>query len=147
MRLPVFAAVILLFLGTTAWPTGEQDGFSVSGIVTFTKEGTIYMRLVDKTGFRNMNSGTYHRLILPWKGTGSAAGTAPFCFERVRAGTWAIMAFQDLNGNGRLDAGAFGPAEPWGCYKPARPGFRPPRFNDVSFTVAGGMSGLTVVVK
>lgn len=42
-------------------------------------------------------------------------GGGRFVFEDVPAGVWAVAAFQDVNGNGRLDRTGLGlPLEPYG---------------------------------
>lgn len=38
----------------------------------------------------------------------------PFKFEGLQQGTYGVRCFQDVNGNGKLDKGLFGPSEPWG---------------------------------
>ena len=38
----------------------------------------------------------------------------PFNFEGLQQGTYGVRCFQDVNGNGKLDKGLFGPSEPWG---------------------------------
>jgi uncharacterized protein (DUF2141 family) len=53
-------------------------------------------------------------------------------FLSVLGGTYGIRCFQDLNGNGKLDKGLFGPSEPWALSWTVKKRF-PPRFNDISF--------------
>ncbi len=53
-----------------------------------------------------------------------------FHFEVVR-GRWALSAFDDLNDNGKLDMGTFGPREPNGFWQPFH-AWRKPRFDDVA---------------
>jgi uncharacterized protein (DUF2141 family) len=53
-----------------------------------------------------------------------------FRFE-VAPGRWAISAFEDRNGNGKLDMGWFGPKEPAGFWRPFH-GWRKPRFGEVA---------------
>ena len=40
-----------------------------------------------------------------------------------------------VNGNGDLDMGSFGPKEPWGTYRDARPKFRGPKFEEMAFVI------------
>jgi uncharacterized protein (DUF2141 family) len=59
-----------------------------------------------------------------------------FSFQQVPPGTYALVTFLDMNGNGMLDSGFFGPTEPWGMsFRTSRPRFRAPRFEDASFTL------------
>ena len=58
-------------------------------------------------------------------------------------GTYAIKAYHDRNGNGRLDTGAFGaPVEPYGFSNDARGTFGPPPFTAATFTLPA--AGTTV---
>lgn len=54
----------------------------------------------------------------------------------IPAGQYAISAFIDLNGNGKLDTNFFGiPREPYCFSKNFRPKFSPPDFNDCKFDI------------
>jgi len=46
-----------------------------------------------------------------------------FEFKDVKKGIYWIRCFQDLNGNGKLDFGLFGPIEPWGYVSIMSPTF------------------------
>jgi hypothetical protein len=59
--------------------------------------------------------------------------TPAFRFE-VPSGHWAVSAFEDLNDNGVLDMGMFGPKEPNGFWRQFR-AWRKPRFADVESMV------------
>ena len=63
----------------------------------------------------------------------SPATEFPYAF-RVKAGRWAISAYEDRNENGKLDMGLFGPREPVGFTIPYRHRRRP-RFDDVAMLV------------
>ena len=69
---------------------------------------------------------------------------APAVFQfHVPAGDWALSAFEDQNGNGILDIGAFGPREPSGFWRPFH-AWRKPRFDDVSSRFNKDTSGLEI---
>jgi uncharacterized protein (DUF2141 family) len=54
-------------------------------------------------------------------------------------GTYAISAFHDENGNGKLDTGLFGiPSEGWGTSRNAAGSMGPPSWADARFRYAGG---------
>jgi uncharacterized protein (DUF2141 family) len=54
----------------------------------------------------------------------------------VPAGNWAVLAFQDANGNGELDRNFIGiPSEDYGFSRDARGKFGPPSFEDAVITV------------
>ena len=52
----------------------------------------------------------------------------------VSAGRWALSAFEDVNDNGVLDMGIFGPKEPSGFWHPFH-AWRRPRFDDVAASI------------
>ena len=61
-----------------------------------------------------------------------------FLKKGLPKGTYALALFQDLNGNGTLDTGAFGiPQEPTGFSNDAQDVMGPPSFEECSFTVRG----------
>jgi uncharacterized protein (DUF2141 family) len=64
----------------------------------------------------------------------------------VPAGEWAVSAYEDINGNGKLDMGFFGPKEPTGFWRPFT-GRRKPTFKDVSFAVTLDTSGIVINLK
>lgn len=64
----------------------------------------------------------------------------------VPPGTYALRAFQDLNGNAQLDRPMIGPpSEPWGVSNDIRHSFRAPRFEEARIAIAPG--GPPVVLK
>jgi uncharacterized protein (DUF2141 family) len=74
-------------------------------------------------------------------------GKVSFQFGEVPRGTYGIRCFQDVNENQKLDRGVFGPSEPWGVYRPKRPAFRGPQFEEISFVVDRDMVDVQVEVK
>jgi uncharacterized protein (DUF2141 family) len=66
-------------------------------------------------------------------------GAATWEITDLRAGDYAIKAFHDVNGNGRLDRGAFGiPTEPYGFSRNARGRLGPPGYDDARFRFGTG---------
>ncbi len=80
---------------------------------------------------------TYLTPACPYGGRAPAA--VPVTRVRVRGvepGTYAVLAFQDLNGNGRLDRTLFGiPTEPVGFSNDPSLRFGPPRFDVAAVTI------------
>ncbi len=74
-------------------------------------------------------------------------GRAPFSFEGVPKGTYGIRCFQDVSGTGKMEKGMFGPKQPWGTYRPARPTFRAPSFDEVSFEVDKNVENIAIELK
>jgi uncharacterized protein (DUF2141 family) len=58
-------------------------------------------------------------------------------FLDVTAGSYAVSAAHDINGNGKTDRNFVGlPTEPWAVSNNVRPTLRAPRFVEAAFTVA-----------
>jgi len=72
-------------------------------------------------------------------------GTMTFTFENVSPGTYAVAAYHDVNGNGRMDTGMFGlPQEPYGFSNDVGR-IAPPNFLAATFPVSS--PGVTVDVR
>jgi uncharacterized protein (DUF2141 family) len=96
----------------------------------------VYVALWDASGF----------LQLPVQKTRIDPGaTAVFHFQ-VPAGRWALSAFEDENGNGLLDEGAFGPKEPSGFWRPFH-GWHKPRFDEVAFQIDRDMTDIEIRLR
>jgi len=64
------------------------------------------------------------------------AGETTVLVKGVPAGTWAVLAYQDENGNGELDRNLVGmPKEAYGFSRDARGRFGPPGFEDAAIEV------------
>jgi len=65
-----------------------------------------------------------------------SAKTLRLTFPDLEPGEYAIGVYQDLNGNGRLDATvARNPTEPWGISNNPRPKGRSPNWDEAKFTL------------
>jgi uncharacterized protein (DUF2141 family) len=65
-----------------------------------------------------------------------SAKTVSLTFSDLQAGEYAVGVYQDLNGNGRLDATvARNPTEPWGMSNDPRPTDRYPTWDEAKFTL------------
>lgn len=54
-------------------------------------------------------------------------------------GTYAVRAFQDVDGDGKMGTNPFGlPVEPYGFSNDAKPNMGPPAFDDAAFAVKAG---------
>jgi uncharacterized protein (DUF2141 family) len=76
--------------------------------------------------------------------TGSVTGGRATCsFPTLPSGTYALAAFEDRNGNGRLDRNALGfPVEGYAFSRDARGRFGPPKFDAAAFAHDGGKNTL-----
>lgn len=67
------------------------------------------------------------------------AGTTTVTVENVPPGTWAVLAYQDENGNGKLDRNLLGiPSENYGFSRDAAGKFGPPGFDAAAIEVGEG---------
>jgi len=70
---------------------------------------------------------------------------AGFRFQ-VPRGAWALSAFEDVNGNGELDMGMFGPKEPSGFWRKFT-GWHRPDFDEVSVVVERDIENAVIELK
>ncbi|BCS30844.1 hypothetical protein TBR22_A00440 [Luteitalea sp. TBR-22] len=74
-------------------------------------------------------------------------GSATVAFRNLGPGTYAVSAYHDVNGNGRMDTNFIGiPKEPTGASNDAKGRMGPPSFKDAQFTVKAEMS-ITVTMQ
>ncbi|HKY18239.1 MAG TPA: DUF2141 domain-containing protein [Rhizomicrobium sp.] len=72
-------------------------------------------------------------------------GRTTVTLNNVPPGTYAIQAYQDINGNDKMDTSWFGfPLEPFGFSRDAQPRLSKPRFSAVKFEVAPGVNTQTL---
>jgi len=63
----------------------------------------------------------------------------------IEPGTYAVVLYQDLNGNGELDKKMFGiPKEPYGFSRNFKPVFSGPTFDDCKVEVKEGETTITI---
>jgi len=84
----------------------------------------VYVALWDAQGF----------LSRPVRQARMQPGLSPEFWFQISSGRWALSAFEDVNGNGVLDMGTFGPKEPSGFWRPFH-GWHKPKFDDVAVEV------------
>ncbi|HSP26504.1 MAG TPA: DUF2141 domain-containing protein [Saliniramus sp.] len=100
-------------------------------------EGQIYVGLCDR-GFEEA-------LCIDGKFQAARPGTMTFTFENVPPGTYAIAAYHDVNGNGRMDTGTFSlPKEPYGFSNDVGR-IAPPNF--LAATIPVSSPGATITVR
>jgi uncharacterized protein (DUF2141 family) len=129
MRHAILAAAALL--------AASPASFAVSGRVTGgSGKHAIFVALWQEDGF----------LKAPvQRARFEAGGATDFHFD-VPPGRWALSAFEDVNGNGVLDMGMFGPKEPSGFSKPFT-AWRSPKFDDVAFALDRDMANADIALK
>ncbi|KQQ87906.1 DUF2141 domain-containing protein [Massilia sp. Leaf139] len=109
----------------------------VSGV---TAKGKVAVAVCDKASFLKQCA---HNATAP-----AQAGETTVTIKDVPAGTWAVLAYQDENGNGELDRNLIGiPKEPYGFSRDARSKFGPPSFEDAAFEVGDAPAAATVRLR
>lgn len=69
----------------------------------------------------------------------AVAGETVVAFRDIPPGTWAVLAYQDENGNSQLDRNFLGiPTENYGFSRDAAGRFGPPGFDDAAIDVREG---------
>jgi len=128
-----------------AVPADPLDCFTVYGECQVTGRGVLHVFLVDERCFA-LPMSCILAATTTLDGSGPKTRRVAFAFP-VPQGTYGIRCFLDVNGNGALDRGLFGPIEPWGMsWRVGRlAGF--PRFADICFVVAGDVSCPMVIVE
>lgn len=140
----IFIAVLFLLTGSQL--PAQQATFRVSGEISFPKTGDLYVQLITKEEFDSGKDAGFGTIVAV-NPEDMKKGKAAFSFEGVPKGTYGIRCFQDVNGTGKMEKGIFGPKEPWGTYRPARPMLRAPRFDEISFEVNGDIRDIKIELK
>jgi len=78
----------------------------------------------------------FRRPPVDWRSVAPTARTLRLTFADLEPGEYAVAVYQDLNGNGRLDATiARNPTEPWGVSNNAQGKDRAVTWDDAKFTL------------
>jgi len=123
-----------LFTFTGFLHLSTDDKFTVSvNIKNLSKDGTLYMSLY------NSEEDFYIKKTLASKHIVVKNGKInPIIFKDLPKGKYAIICFQDLNDNHKLDFTNYMPDEPWGLSNNIVL-MGPPTWNDAIFTVENNM--------
>jgi uncharacterized protein (DUF2141 family) len=124
----------------------QEKGFMVKGEISFPKKGAIMISLLTKEEYKSNKSSRFQSTIEVGP-KDLEKGKTSFSFTNVPEGTYGIRCFQDLNGNKILDRGDFGPVEPWGTYRPNRPAFRGPMFEEIAFKVDKDIADIKIELQ
>ncbi|QOL51609.1 DUF2141 domain-containing protein [Massilia litorea] len=109
----------------------------VSGV---TAKGNVKVAVCDRERFLKQCA---------WSASAPAQpGETTVVVKGVPAGTWAVLAYQDENGNNELDRNFVGmPKEPYGFSRDARGKFGPPSFEDAAIEVGETQATATVRLR
>jgi uncharacterized protein (DUF2141 family) len=113
----LFVGFALLFSVALA-----EENYTLSGEVTFRKDGDIYICLLNMEGWRDFQT-PGHELtsqkckVIKMNADLKAAKKVSFKFDSVPKGTYCIVALQDVNNNGKVEFENYVISEPWGSYR------------------------------
>jgi uncharacterized protein (DUF2141 family) len=121
------------------------DGAEVTVSVRCAETGTLRVDLVDEASFGDPDRPLQRREETI--GQDDVSRPITVSFSGLKAGRYALRAFIDRNGDGRLNVGPFGPTEPWALSWAAAEKRGVPRFEDVAFQVYSGMNSISMEAK
>jgi len=98
-------------------------------------EGEIYIAIYDhKESYMSEEMAVFRKVVAV------EAGTQSIVFSDVAEGEYAVVVFQDLDDNEKLNLSTFGiPREPYGFSNNARGTMGPPKFDNAKFSFSGNM--------
>jgi uncharacterized protein (DUF2141 family) len=135
-----------IFITITTSIFAQFENFTIEGTISFEEPGDIYIFLVTEQGFKTPLTGL-QKVILKIGPDEIQKRKLSFEFKDVRRGTYGIRCFQDVNGNGKLDKGLFGPKEPWGMsWQRQRPS-KWPIFGHIAFEVTSDIRDIHIQLK
>ena len=140
----LFLVLALCFIPCSS--TGQTQTYRVSGKLSFQTRGDIYVYLVTEEDFKIPFTGI-QVIHIETGPTGELKNETSFSFAAVEAGTYGIRCFQDVNGNGKLDKGMGGPAEPWGMSWQGEKPKKWPRFSHIAFEVTQDVVDIHITLK
>lgn len=140
MRFPLLIALACAGL---AAPMTASAADTASLTVTFTglePKGVINLVLVNSAEGYGDKAAPVAMVQLPVN-----AASASRTFEGLAPGRYAVKAFHDVDGDGKMATNPFGiPTEPYGFSNNARGAMGPPKWEDAGFAVAPGASTHTI---
>jgi len=129
-RIHTLALTIWLLLGATALASAANLAVTVKDVRNAT--GMVLIAVYDQSGFGKPE------LAKAKQKAGANAGEVKFVFQGLPAGKYAVAAFHDENGNGKLDRNSLGvPTEGYGFSNDAQGTAGPPNFNQAAFDIDG----------
>jgi len=134
---------ILFMVVTFAY---AEEKYSISGQVTFSGHENIYISIYTIENFPNFKkvlpSPPFSQKIKP-NPEQVKAGRFSFTFSGIPKGTYCIVAFQDIDNNGKLRCAACGGIEAPICFYKAFSGLSSfANWNDVKFELVRDITGI-----
>lgn len=134
------AAALVLVLGTTAAHAEPAGDTLTLTFETGANTGTVMISLYNAEAAYSDGAPVASKAI-------PASGPVVAVFDNLPAGDYAVKAFHDVNGNGRMDTNPFGmPVEPYAFSNNARGNMGPAGWDRAHFAVSGN-TAQTIQIK
>jgi len=121
----------------------QSSGFIISGEMLLYDIGDVYIYLADEETSKTPMEGN-KVIIIRNDRTNRGYRKVSFQFKDVEEGLYAIRCYQDVNNNGKMDKGMFGPVEPWWLSYQEERHSGIPKFKDISFRVESNIYNIQI---
>ncbi len=139
-RASIWGAVFLLAvpaLGKPAVPARSAGGGRITAVFSGLQGRTGYLRVSLFGRADSFPDGApVARRDISLQAPGAPSGPLSVTFDKLRPGVYAVCAFHDRSGSGKLTQDALGiPLEEWGMSGNPHPQFRAPRFQEAKINL------------
>ena len=138
----------LVFLAGAAAMAQENKSGTIKVVIEGVLDGQGQVRVALEKNAKDFDSGSFDTPKYLSRVEDAKGDSVSVTFPAVPYGTYAIKAFQDLNGDGKLKTGFMGaPEEPWGFSNDATGFMGPADFSDAKFELDAPEFELTIHLK
>ena len=138
----------LVFLAGAAAMAQENKSGTIKVVIEGVQDGQGQVRVALEKNAKDFDSGSFDTPKYLSRVEDAKGDSVSVTFPAVPYGTYAIKAFQDLNGDGKLKTGFMGaPEEPWGFSNDATGFMGPADFSDAKFELDAPELELTIHLK
>ncbi|MFM8654814.1 MAG: DUF2141 domain-containing protein [Verrucomicrobiota bacterium] len=138
----------LVFLAGAAAMAQENKSGTIKVVIEGVLDGQGQVRVALEKNAKDFDSGSFDTPKYLSRVEDAKGDSVSVTFPAVPYGTYAIKAFQDLNGDGKLKTGFMGaPEEPWGFSNDATGFMGPADFSDAKFELDAPELELTIHLK
>ena len=124
---------LVLLAGAAAMAQENKSG-TIKVVIEGVLDGQGQVRVALEKNAKDFDSGSFDTPKYLSRVEDAKGDSVSVTFPAVPYGTYAIKAFQDLNGDGKLKTGFMGaPEEPWGFSNDATGFMGPADFSDAKF--------------
>ena len=138
----------LVFLAGAAAMAQENKSGTIKVVIEGVLDGQGQVRVALEKNAKDFDSGSFDTPKYLSRVEDAKGDSVSVTFPAVPYGTYAIKAFQDLNGDGKLKTGFMGaPEEPWGFSNDATGFMGPADFSDAKFELDAPELDLKIQLK